>query len=921
MREWLPLVDEYLHELLRNEGRGDHTYLQCPTCVTNSLPTVAGPAKIRCKECAPRLLCEACTISRHVDNPWHRMERWTGHAFEGISLADLGLVIQLGHADRSVCSNPRPARADFCVIDVSGQHRANVLFCGCEHAGMSGTPSQQLHRHRLYPATDTEPNTALTYRVLEHYHIQSLQGKMSMFDYYQSLLRLTDNTGTTYLQDRYKVFMRVVSQWRFLKRLKRAGRGHDVSGVNGTRFGELAVHCPTCPRPGVNLPKGWDIVPEDRRYLYQLTIAMDACFRLKRRAVSNEQKDPILGSGWGYFVEDVRYREVLAAYADQEEMSTCTGLSAIDHANTKYHKGYAATGVGAVVCARHEFMLANGVGDMQKGEKYVNMDYVFASSMSHHRLVRKHVSYDIACQWSKGLKDRLAEFPEHVRIEVPDDTDYSIPKLHYHSHKQIDHSKHSMNYRPGAGRTDGEGIERRWWWIQPIATSTKMMGPGQRQGVLEDQWGYANWRKYVIIAWTLRDRLRVALREQAEHMELFVALTASLKRKHIKRWTAAVVAWEKDSTLEDPYMLISDGPTESDVRRKLAEEEQVASAVPGYIAQHEVSVLGFITMGLDIEDQQYRLQQDTKKTLPSDLPVLLERRTALRRRIQKFRDLQAVYMPATLPLLSQVPQARTDVEHIESVRLGLPSDIATAHRAVVCSDDVIKLELRLREAQCRDSLQDVRNKLHTLDHLYKYKRANVRNQGPNTRAQAELAQQRVRRDRAAARYRRARQARLNLEGPGAWELEFQVLRDEDVRGVGDDEPQSVLQGHRQSASSGVGEGRKKMSWIWNASDKSGDQAHVESLRIEWLKARARALRWQEETELLPEEMRRVLAAMESEASHWETCAAQVRTDVSEEIQEGLKAYALDQMLIFRAMRDTFISVCYKQVIAAGGGEG
>ena len=42
-------------------------------------------------------------------------------------------------------------------------------------------------------------------------------------------------------------------------------------------------------------------------------------------------------------------------------------------------------------------------------------------------------------------------------------------------------------------------------------------------------------------------------------MELFVALTASLKRKHIKRWTAAVVAWEKDSTLEDPYMLISDG--------------------------------------------------------------------------------------------------------------------------------------------------------------------------------------------------------------------------------------------------------------------------------------------------------------------------------------------------------------------------
>ena len=136
------------------------------------------------------------------------------------------------------------------------------------------------------------------------------------------------------------------------------------------------------------------------------------------------------------------------------------------------------------------------------------MDYVFASSMLHHPSVHKHVSYDIACQWSKGLKDRLAVFPAHVRIEVPDDTEHSIPKLHYHSHKQIDHSKFSMNYRPGAGRTDGEGIERRWWWIQPIATSTKMMGPGQRQGVLEDQWGYANWRKYVTLGESIRSLVR-----------------------------------------------------------------------------------------------------------------------------------------------------------------------------------------------------------------------------------------------------------------------------------------------------------------------------------------------------------------------------------------------------------------------------
>ena len=56
------------------------------------------------------------------------------------------------------------------------------------------------------------------------------------------------------------------------------------------------------------------------RYLYLLSVSIDACFRLKRRAVSNEEKDPIMGSGWGYFVEDEGYRSVLAMFGDQKEV-------------------------------------------------------------------------------------------------------------------------------------------------------------------------------------------------------------------------------------------------------------------------------------------------------------------------------------------------------------------------------------------------------------------------------------------------------------------------------------------------------------------------------------------------------------------------------------------------------------------------
>ena len=203
----------------------------------------------------------------------------------------------------------------------------------------------------------------------------------------------------------------------------------------------------------------------------------------------------------------------------RHQMSTCTGLSAIDHANTKYHKGYAATGVGAVVCARHEFMLPNGVGDLQVGERYVrvllacpitpsrplreryaNMDYIFVSAMLLCLVEKKIITYDIACQWSVHLLERIKKFPRHLQINVPDGSlSYAIPKLHWYSHRREAHAHFCLNFLKGVARLDGEGIERRWWWVEPIANAIRGMGPGNRQGILEDLWGYANWRKLVTL--------------------------------------------------------------------------------------------------------------------------------------------------------------------------------------------------------------------------------------------------------------------------------------------------------------------------------------------------------------------------------------------------------------------------------------
>jgi hypothetical protein len=50
-------------------------------------------------------------------------------------------------------------------------------------------------------------------------------------------------------------------------------------------------------------------------------LAIDACFRLKRRLVSSFLKDPSLGSGWSYMVEAVLYRQFLLTVTDQKEVS------------------------------------------------------------------------------------------------------------------------------------------------------------------------------------------------------------------------------------------------------------------------------------------------------------------------------------------------------------------------------------------------------------------------------------------------------------------------------------------------------------------------------------------------------------------------------------------------------------------------
>ena len=131
--------------------------------------------------------------------------------------------------------------------------------------------------------------------------------------------------------------------------------------------------------------------------------------------------------------------------------------------------------------------------------RYCNMDYVLLSALAPCRLSSVFISYDIACQFKLGFEKRMKDLPLELQLSNSVRTDWGIPKCHCPAHKLPCQAPHSLNLKPGVGRTDGEGIERSWSEMNHVANSTKEMGPGSRHDTLDDQFGHHNWRKKVAL--------------------------------------------------------------------------------------------------------------------------------------------------------------------------------------------------------------------------------------------------------------------------------------------------------------------------------------------------------------------------------------------------------------------------------------
>ncbi|KAJ7149380.1 hypothetical protein C8R43DRAFT_887926 [Mycena crocata] len=236
------------------------------------------------------------------------------------------------------------------------------------------------------------------------------------------------------------------------------------------------------------------------RFLYMMLLALDANFRLKNRLRANEHQDPSLGSGMGYFVETEAYKTHLREYVAEKDVSTCIAFAALLQKETRLTTGLRVSGVGGCVCARHGVVRPLGLGDLQKGERYANMDYVLLSALIGVTVLCLAISYDIACQWKVNLAKRAKKIAETTPITTRlDDFEiqFALPVWHAVAHEVSCQTQNSLSYALGVGRTDGEGIERTWAVLNPIAYSTKEMGDGARKDAIENKVDHLNFEKNI----------------------------------------------------------------------------------------------------------------------------------------------------------------------------------------------------------------------------------------------------------------------------------------------------------------------------------------------------------------------------------------------------------------------------------------
>ncbi|KAG2068925.1 hypothetical protein BDR04DRAFT_1129056 [Suillus decipiens] len=198
-----------------------------------------------------------------------------------------------------------------------------------------------MFQHGFFPASFNRPKTTFTFRVLDDFLLGNLECGTSAMNYYSKLCNAISASERNYIdkapwKDRYRELMRVAQQWRQLKTMKWHGFGHHS---DDPKAGDLALFCPACPKPGINISMlGDDSFDETSSWKYTQSFVMDKNFKVKHLHPIKPHDEVWLSDGLGFMVGKDRYKLHLAEASDMVEKLSCNNHWAVNQANAVWHK-------------------------------------------------------------------------------------------------------------------------------------------------------------------------------------------------------------------------------------------------------------------------------------------------------------------------------------------------------------------------------------------------------------------------------------------------------------------------------------------------------------------------------------------------------------------------------------------------------
>jgi hypothetical protein len=169
-------------------------------------------------------------------------------------------AVPLANAAQPAAAVPTVPTADALnnsyirVVHTTGIHHLAMVTCQCQ--GEHQIPLDLVNSN-LLPTSFTNIRTLFTVQVLDYFRLCNLELKASAYQFYQLIRRVTLPMRPDEVVNLYHELRRMSRLWRWMKRLKWAGYGHNQRDPLNPEPGTLANFCPACPQVGINIPESW----------------------------------------------------------------------------------------------------------------------------------------------------------------------------------------------------------------------------------------------------------------------------------------------------------------------------------------------------------------------------------------------------------------------------------------------------------------------------------------------------------------------------------------------------------------------------------------------------------------------------------------------------------------------------------------